>query len=60
MKIDIIGKNKTSTDPAAQRAPFVRRGPQTYRILKVLWFIWTGLRFVIKVTILHISCEILE
>ena len=44
MKNDVIGVDKASTDPSVQRAPFVRRGPQTYRILKVLWFFRTGLR----------------
>ena len=55
---DVIDVDKASTDSTAQRAPFVRRGPQTYRILKVLWFFRTGLRFVTEVTILHSFCEI--
>lgn len=42
VKIDVIVVDKATTDPAAQEAPFVRRGPQTYRILKVLWFFRTG------------------
>ena len=29
MKIDVIGVDKASTDPAAQSVPFVRRVPQT-------------------------------